>query len=392
MRIKDIQVIPYSIPYRKPNKSNWSQRKGATCVLVKIVSEDDIVGFGETVCFQSAQMGAFLLNKMKPLLIGHSCYDIERLKIIFNQLGGWNWNHETSQFANPLLATIEMACWDIMGKSYGVPLNKLFGGKLKSRSEVVYLLPPGSIEEVASEADKAVRDGYRTVFYKLSKNTIPSEDVEYVREIRNAIGTNINLRIDANGSWTIPMAIRTLRKLEEYDIEFCEQPVIGIDGLRQVREQVPIPIGANEAACSLENVMEIIRKEAADVIVTDHHNLGGLLALKKAASMAEIAGIPIVMHANGESSIGYQAGLQVLATCPNFKYANQYFGNQLSDDIADRKMVVKDGFIDVLDLPGIGLNADPQKLKKYSELYAREGEYSAFEVTDKDYLPIFPKY
>ena len=237
-----------------------------------------------------------------------------------------------------------------------------------------------------------MRSGYRTVFYKLSKNTVPSEDVEYVQEIRNAIGANINLRIDANGSWTIPMAIRTLRKLEKYDIEFCEQPVIGIDGLRQVRERVPIPIGANEAACSLENIMEIIKKEAADVIVTDHHNLGGLLALKKAASMAEIAGIPIVMHANGESSIGYQAGLQILATCPNFKYANQYFGNQLSDDIADKKMVVKDGLIDILDLPGIGLNADSQKLKKYSELYQSEGEYSAFEVTDKDYLPIFPKY
>ena len=392
MKIREIETIPYSIPYKTSNKSNWSQRRGVTSVLVKITSSDGIVGFGEAVSFQSAEMGVHLVDKMKSHLLGQSCFEVEKISRLFNHLGGWNWNHQVNQFSNPILAAIEMACWDIMGKVCGLPVNNFFGGKLRDKSEVLYMLKPGTIKEVVGETKKAVTAGYKTIFYKLSKNTNPVQDVEYIREIRSCIDPDIKLRIDANGSWTIPTAIRILKKLEKYDIEYCEQPVIGIDALKQVKERVPIAIGANEAACSMPAIMEIIKKEAADIIVTDHYNLGGLLALKKAASMAETAGIPLVMHANGESSIGFQAGLQVLSTCANAKYANQYFGDNLIDDIADMVIVPKDGFVEILDLPGIGINADYGKLNKYSKLYRENGEFSVFEVIDKNYLPMFPKF
>ena len=90
--------------------------------------------------------------------------------------------------------------------------------------------------------------------------------------------------------------------------------------------------------------------------------------------------------------IGYQAGLQVLSTCCNLKYANQYFGENLEINIANRNLTPKDGFIDVLDAPGIGLDVDEDHLNKCIEIYKENGEFSAFEIIDKNYLPIFPKF
>jgi L-alanine-DL-glutamate epimerase-like enolase superfamily enzyme len=151
-----------------------------------------------------------------------------------------------------------------------------------------------------------------------------------------------------------------------------------LDGLARVRAASPVPIAANQAAFTHFDVLEVLRRSAADVIVTGPHQAGGLLQLKKIAAMAETAGLPLNRHAVGELGVGAAAGLQVCATIPNLTLGNQTHHQLLAGDVLTAPLVLEAGKMAVPSGPGLGVELDEEQVERYADAYARNGQYYNF--------------
>ena len=169
------------------------------------------------------------------------------------------------------------------------------------------------------------------------------------------------------------------RLLEPYGIDFLEQPVASrdLDGLARVRAASGIPIAANQAAFTHFDVLEVLRRSAADVIVTGPHQAGGIMQFKKIAAMVETAGLPINRHAVGELGVGAAAGLQVCATIPNLTLENQTHHQLLAGDVLVEPLTLDGGAMAVPTGPGLGVAIDEDQLERFAG-YTRNGQYYNF--------------
>ncbi len=191
----------------------------------------------------------------------------------------------------------------------------------------------------------------------------PTEDVERIRLIREAIGGNIQLRIDANQGWTPKQAIEALNKMEKFKIQFAEQPVPAEDmkGLVEVRKNSPIPIMADESVHSPEDAMRLIQAEAVDLINIKLMKSGGILKARKIAAIAEAAGIPCMIGCMGESEIGIAAGAHLAAAVKNIQYAD------LDSDLLLKDKLVKKGGTKVKDSMRVFPKQDGLGIKELNE-------------------------
>ncbi len=172
-----------------------------------------------------------------------------------------------------------------------------------------------------------------------------------------------------------------INSMEKYNLEFVEQPVAlnNLKSMASLRKRVRVPIAANQSSWTLSEVMNVIRTQAADIILTDPHQSGGLLNFRKAVAVAETANIPVVKHSFGELGIATFASMHVIASSRNFPYANQIYIPFLSDYIVQGGMPsFNKGCLELPQGTGIGVKLDEEKVKKYAELYRKEGEFSPF--------------
>lgn len=330
--IQQIEVYHVTLGYKEPFRIAPGASTESHNVIVKMVTDYGVVGWGESspsqrVTGETAENVIKTLNKIAPKLIG-MCplrieQDIEAMDSIV----------EGKPAAK---AAIDMALYDIFGKTARKPLFMLLGGY---RTEVLTDLtlsikPP---KEMAKDAVKAVKKGFKALKVKVGIN--PAEDVERIRLIREAVGGNIQIRIDANQGWTPKQAIQVLNKIEKFNIQFAEQPVLAEDikGLIKVRKNSPIPIMADESVHSPEDALRLIQAEAVDLMNIKLMKSGGILKGRKIAAVAEAAGIPCMIGCMGESGIGIAAGVHLAAAIKNIQYAD------LDSDILLKDKLVKKG-------------------------------------------------
>jgi L-alanine-DL-glutamate epimerase-like enolase superfamily enzyme len=190
---------------------------------------------------------------------------------------------------------------------------------------------------MAKDAAKAVKRGFKALKVKVGVN--PTEDVERLRLIREAVGEEIQLRIDANQGWKPKQAIEALNKMEKFNIQFAEQPVPAenLKGLIEVKKNSPIPIMADESVHSPQDAIRLIQAEAVDLINIKLMKSGGILKGRKIAEIAEAANIPCMIGCMGESEIGIAAGAHLAAAVRNIQYAD------LDSDILLKDKLVKKG-------------------------------------------------
>jgi L-rhamnonate dehydratase len=179
--------------------------------------------------------------------------------------------------------------------------------------------------------------------------------------------------------------------MEKFDLEYIEQPLPMDDlfGHAQLRAQATTPIALDESAYTMQDVLNIIRHGAADVLLLDPHQAGGLHRVRKAAAVAEAAGLPVTFHSGAELGVSTAAYLHLAASIPNLMLAvdNQYY-NQ-TDDIIRRQHVYKEGTMETPEGPGLGVVLDPEKLKTYSTETIRE---AYLDVDQPDWFPTKPQY
>ena len=292
-----------------------------------------------------------------------------------------------------VLGGIEMACWDAAGKHLGQPISMFFGGALRdSFASMYYVQAQDDIEAMLEQGREAVQRDFGTIYFKVGINE--QRDVELVARMRGAIGPGPRLRVDANEAWSPGTAIRILRQMAPYVIEYIEQPVsmFDIDGLAHVRAASGVAVGANQTAWGQHAVLEIVRKNAADVIMTDPHQEGGLIPVKRVLSLCEMATLPFVVHAFNATTISLLAGLHVMTTSTAPILAQQGHPDFLADDYVTEPISYAGGRMELPMGPGIGVEIDPDKLSTYAARFEEEGMASIYPTTN-DAAPLFvPSY
>lgn len=375
MLIQDIRFTAVSVPFTEPEVWSGGSRAGITSIIVEVITDEGIVGVGEALPAPTPDVTLATLQGIRGLLVGESPFNVER---IINKVYSTGGLYPFATMANCAIGGVEMALWDILGKSVGKPVHTFFGGPLRAEVSFMYFVQRKATEEMINDARRAVERGFRTIYTKVGLDY--ESDLAVVKALRKAIGSETRLRVDANEAWSPGTAVRILREMEPYDLEYIEQPIpmSDIEHLKCLRIRTKTPIAANQSSWTNRDLYRVLAAGAVDVVMTDPHQAGGLLAFKKAAGIAEAAGVPIVFHSFGPLAITTYAAMQVIASSSNFILDNQTYNHMLSDDVVVELPIFEQGRLKLPESPGIGVELDSDKVKKYSELYKTGGYYSAY--------------
>lgn len=393
MKITAVTVTPLYTPYRAARHSTWNVRTGVLSLLVEIQTDSGLVGHGDTLCKQSLRAGQEILEWAGRQLVGRDPLDIEATAVTLRGLGSWAFKHELSWVCGPLLAAIDVALWDVLGKAASQPVTRLLGGPLGHPLHLALQVPTRPLEELEAEAEAGRRRGFRFFSMKLAKsNRSVDEDVESVRTLRRIVGDDAVISADVNGAWSVPTAVGALRRLEAFNLAYVETPVIGLTNMAALRGRVGVPIAVDEEGCSLPKLLEVIRKEAADVLVIDLPALGGITGLRKAAALAEVANLPAIVHGNGEQ-LGAVAAFHVAAAAAPFKLFGHQYYFELGDAVADE--LVPDAVGPVFTVPGapgLGVAVSAPRVAALREAFERVGADVDYAASATPNVPTFPKY
>lgn len=368
MKIARIQTTPLALAFKEPY--HWAGRvdHAAAVVLVEVETDDGLVGIGESVAAFPAEGTVAALQGVAPLFVGQPVFDVERLITGARHLGGFN---HTPWHANFVLAGLEMALWDILGKAAGWPVYRLLGGAVREEVDYFGFVQGDTTEELVEDAHDLAAAGHAVIYLKVGRGE--DADLRNTAAVREAIGGR-RLRLDPNCAWSVPEAIHMIGKLREFEPEWVEQPtpLMSIAAMRQVKEAVGVPIAADQAVFTPADVYEICRQRAADVIVLSPHEAGGLLAFGKAAAIAEAAGVPVCLHGQGVSGITDTAQHHLGLRTANLTEGNQIMHQLLVEDLVSAPdLTLTQGKLGRLDGPGLGIELDRDAVHRAAELYRR---------------------
>jgi L-alanine-DL-glutamate epimerase-like enolase superfamily enzyme len=356
MKITQLNAMRVRIP-QKPPIAPYQSRYRATsekeALLVRLETDSGLVGWGETPDdWITRSFTGTPEDLLRQQVLGRDPFDVE------------TWYAENS-LGSYLASGVEMALYDLIGKATGQPLYKVLGGAVRSRIELAACMGIRPYEEAKTIARGYLEQGFTTLKTKAGRR--PEEDLEMVRGIRDGVGDRLKLRIDPNQGYAPEVAFPLARDLEKYHLEYFEQPMpLGlIADAARLRRQTRTPIALNESVTTPEIVLQILQLRAADVILPDTYQCGGILGVKKVAALCEAAGVPCVFHCAHDLGLKTAAMLHVVASTPNFPLANDctYYG--LVDDVVTPLHRIDRGFMDVPQGPGLGVTVDEGKIAKY---------------------------
>jgi glucarate dehydratase len=386
--VSDVRITVVTVPFTDPETWFFGRSWGLTSAIVEVETDDGVVGIGECPGVPNIRAATNALEAMTLLLVGHDACDVLPFLRRVNMHG---WHHSPYQ-GNLAVASLEMAMWDIVAKAADRPLHRILGG-LERRNVPYYWyvwVPERDVETVRAQAAEGIARGFRTIYLKIGFDV--ANDLALVRAVRDEVGPDVAIRVDANEGWTPFTAIEALRAFEDVGLEFLEQPIDmhDIAGMAYLRRQTRTRIGANQSAWLVHQVPEILARRAADVIVTDPHQLGGLSVFRDVAAMCETAHVPVIKHSFGDLGITTAATLHVLGGLHEPTLAHQTHLTILEHDLLAEPFEFTNGCLEVPDRPGIGVELDRDALQHYSEIYETVGELPAYANLDAE-SPIPPR-
>jgi glucarate dehydratase len=361
MKITALEHTLLFVPFAVPQLWAGGRRPGTTRLLVTLRTDAGIIGYGETICLLEF-VRPVLDRAIAPLVIGEDPHNIERM---YRKMEGAGFYHHKRALV-AAFAAVELAMWDIVGKSAGKPLYQLWGGGYRKKIETIAYLHVSTPAAMGRQAARFIEKGFRTIKVKIGMDM--ESDIAIVQAVRQAIGPAVQLRADVNGAWTPGTARRQLPKLEPFDLQFVEQPLVHDDlkGHAELRRASRVPICIDEGAYTNTDVLNIIRWEAADVILVDAHEAAGWWQARKQAAIAEAAGIPVGIHSGSELGISLAANLHLAAATPNLSIAIDSNYHDMPDDIITERFVYNGCELPVPEKPGLGVEVDWKKVKRYA--------------------------
>ena len=339
-------------------------------VLVEIFTDTGDVGLGNAALSPTVTK-ALIDTYLKPLLIGADPWDTEFL-----------WQHmyrRTMAFgrkgvAMTAISAVDIALWDLLGKSAKQPVFRLLGGRTKDKIPVyasrLYAMP---IPELRAEAERYKAEGYKAMKLRFGWGPIDGaagmhKNIELVRNVREVVGDDTDLMADAYMGWTLDYAKRMLPLLEPLHLRWLEEPVIPDDtrGYKELKSHGRVPIAGGEHEFTIFGFRELLENNALDYIQFDTNRVGGISQARKISALAESFQVPVVPHA------GQMHNYHVVMASLNSPIAEFFpkvdveVGNELFWYIFDGEPVPVDGFINLNDaLPGLGLTVNEESLKRF---------------------------
>lgn len=318
MKITDIKIQTVEVPLIEPFHISLGVITHAKSAVVSIETDEGLTGYGEgspgiLITGENLPGTVAGIEIMKHDLIGLDPCDLEAVY----------WAMNKSQAHAPSGKTaIDMACYDLLGQKAGMPVYKLLGG-MSNTIETDITVGIAAPDIMAAKAKNWVQKGFTTI--KTKVGTGLTEDIARVKAIRNAVGSSVKIRIDANQAWSAKEAVQFIERLNEYDLELVEQPVKAwdIEGLEYVTKHSPVLIMSDESCFTATDALRLVERRAVNVLNIKLMKCGGIREALKINAVCESAGIQCMLGCMvEESNIGITAAASLGAAVKNITRAD----------------------------------------------------------------------
>jgi L-Ala-D/L-Glu epimerase len=363
MKISKIEAIPFRIPLKKTAEWARGKQEAAEHVLVKVHTDEGIVGIAEaparpTIYGESIVSIKYAIdNWFAPAVIGMNPLETEKIWERFDTFAG-----------NPTAkASIDIALYDIIGKVFKVPCYRLLGA-WTDRIRMSWCVNLNPVNQMVEEA-KEMQETYGFETFKLKVGIDPDKDLEMVRTMRKELGQSVSIYVDVNQGYDPYTAVKVLRKMTDYDIVLAEEPCPIADkrGRKMVARSTDIPLLGDESCFTPSDVMREIEYDTLRVVSIKTARTGFSLS-RKIVNLCEQAGIRNLHGLQGDTSIGSIASAHF---CAAFKNTSHHYPSEASfylmliDDFITEPLVIKDGWLQLSAKPGLGTNVDDEKFSKF---------------------------
>ncbi len=379
--IKSVDTVLVQLPTRREHKWTGLTEVIGRYLLTRITDSDGRVGWGEAPALKDwgGEFGRYfgestliaktvIENYLAPVLVGV-------------ELGNFAEMHARMDAAirgYPYAkAALDFAAYDVTGRWLNVPVHLLLGGKVRSRIPVTHSIGLISIADAEKEVVQVAKEGIKTIKIKIGVD--PKRDIDMVRAVREAVGDDVELCVDANEGYKTPgEAIATVRAMEKYRLKYVEQPVMGIERIAEVARAIDAPVMADESAWNAHDVIQIIERRAAQIVSIYTTKPGGLYKAMEVSAVCRAAGIICNVNGSVETGVGNLANVQLAAAAPAATLScvipvstparwqtGQVGGIYYRDDLIASPMKLVDGAIEVPVGPGMGIDVDLDKVEQY---------------------------
>ena len=370
MQITSVTTTAVRTSTREPLTWPGGVRQSASGLVVEILTDEGICGVGEAPGPTLPTIRTIIEQELTQFLVGQDPLRTEWLVHRMEEFSR-NW----SGIAAYAISGLEIALLDLKGKALGAPVVELLGGVCSDRVPVVGYLFIDDPEANARKAKAFVDAGYTELKLKVGRDF--GQDHDTIAAIRDAVGPDVKLRIDANMIWSVPAAIKWIRALEKFDLQYVEQPVpdFDIEGLAQVRRSVSVPIAADEACTDVRSALELVRRDACDVFVVYPSEAGGLTRGRQIAAVAEAAGKWCAIGSWAELGPATIANAHLAAATTTFAFASDTHYPLQVEDVLAEPLDMSDGLLAVPRVPGLGVDLDRAAMERLANNQVRESVF-----------------
>ena len=305
----------------------------------------------------SPVISSFVFDVFKPLVVGEDPFQVEKIweKCYWSQLG-------SARRGAPMraLSYIDIAIWDIIGKACKQPIHRLLGGhRIKVAAYGSGINLPLTLDQLVKQNQTFVEEGYNMVKMKIGQKDM-REDLRRIKAVRDAVGDDIDIAVDANNMYGVNTAISMARRMERYEIYWFEEPILldNVEGIVKLAKSTSIPIAGYELENTKYGFKELIARGAIDICQADATICGGITEWKKIAALAECYGMPMAPHGAN------QLHVPLVAAIPNGLIIEWVYTTRI-EPYKD-PILPKDGMMECKTVPGLGLEINDEAFKKYS--------------------------
>ncbi len=358
MKITGLRCVQVEIPLEKPIRTAIHDVRTVGCVLVYLDTDEGLSGEAYNFTMNAVRLDVLqaMIESLAPHVVGKDPSDVEKIwEAMWRDINFFGHKGVTI-FA---ISSLDTACWDLIGKAAGLPLYKLFGA---CRDAIDVYASGGlwlslSIDELVEEAGAFLAQGFRAMKIRVGKERM-DEDVERVAAVREAIGPDVALMADANQGFTVSHALRLGRRLEEFRLDWFEEPVPAwdLEGHAAVAAALDTPIASGETEYTRYGMRDMLKAKAADILMPDLQRIGGLTEFRRVANLASSFDIPISTHIFTEQSLSIAGSTTNCIYLEHMPWFECLYRERMR--LVDGRMAMPQG-------DGLGFNFEPDAVERY---------------------------
>lgn len=372
--IRDLRLI--ALDYRMPAIEAYGMARALTAhrqaSVIELETDDGVVGIGEA--WGPPKVTAAYLDLLRGYYLGREIFDHEP---IWHEIIARHYHMGVQNQLVACVSGINVAAWDAKGKTLGVPVCKLLGGKARQRVPVYAsggYITKDPENQLARQLERVAAEGYPA--FKIKIGLGPDSDAERCKLAREIIGPQALLLVDVNGNYTAEMALASMRRIEACDVHVYEEPLApqDYDGYRRLGAKAPIPVAAGEAHYTVFDFKRLIETGGVDVLQPDIALCGGLDQARAIWQLGALAGLRVSPHVWG-SAVGLAAAVHYVASLPAYPHTDNVpypalveydvGRNPLRDELLATPLRAEDGHIQVPDGPGLGIELDASVVERF---------------------------